>query len=544
MKKRVISSVIVAIVAALMTICSQNAVTPQKGEIKHFTAFFTTQGETIDSSNEMRQLIAEKIGADCEETWLVGQTKDNALNSYIASGNYPDFISGEVILYNAGALIPIDEYWDAYPNIKNYLTKEQWDMFRQEDGHIYWIPQFGVTRGDDIELTHSGEAFWIQTRVLKWAGYPQIHTVDEYFNLIEAYVSANPVMENGTENIPFTVLCDDWRFFCLENVPQFLDGYPNDGSCIVDPETLQVIDYNTTETARRYFKKLNEEYHKEILEPEAFLSTYEEYLDKLSTGAVLGMVDQWWQFYYTVISAYEANGLNNQGYNYVPLPITMEEGTRNQWHTTRSAELNTASGISITTSCQDIEGAMQFLNDLLDDKIIKLRNWGVENIDYSVDENGLFYFTEEQRGMREDKERSGNYFCPYSFFPRLEGLLPDGINSYLPEEQPAEFIKNQPSDIQECFRAYGVENYVDLLGNNEEPGSWYPMYSYNSLLSSGSDAGKVRDRLDEIKKSCMPQVIMAEDFDSAWEEYMEDYEKCQPEIYFQDMQKELERRVK
>ena len=67
------------------------------------------------------------------------------------------------------------------------------------------------------------------------------------------------------------------------------------GSCIVDPDTLQVIDYNTTPTAKRYYQKLNEEYKKGMISPETFLDTYEEYLDKLSTGAVLGMVDQRWQ---------------------------------------------------------------------------------------------------------------------------------------------------------------------------------------------------------------------------------------------------------
>ena len=72
---------------------------------------------------------------------------------------------------------------------------------------------------------HNGEAFWIQTRVLKWAGYPKITTVEQYFDLIESYAQANPTMPDGTENIPFTILCDDWRYFCLENVPQFLDGF-------------------------------------------------------------------------------------------------------------------------------------------------------------------------------------------------------------------------------------------------------------------------------------------------------------------------------
>ena len=260
MKKRLIAALCVVVCMAGLVHVSKGSSVPDKN-IKHFTAFFSVEGDTLEPNNEIRQKIAQLTGADCEEIWLVGQTKENALNAYIVNGEYPDFISGEVSLYEANALIPLDEYWDKYPNIKGYLTKEQWDRFRQADGHIYWIPQFGVSHGEDVEVTHTGEAFWIQTRVLKWAGYPKIHTVDEYFDLIERYVAANPAMEDGTKNIPFTVLCDGWRYFCLENVPQFLDGYPNDGSCIVDPDTLQVVDYNTTDTAQWYFKKLNEEFH-------------------------------------------------------------------------------------------------------------------------------------------------------------------------------------------------------------------------------------------------------------------------------------------
>ena len=67
-------------------------------------------------------------------------------------------------------------------------------------------------------------------------------------------------MDDGTPNIPYTILCDDWRYFCLENPPEFLDGYPNDGSVIVDTDTMKIVDYNTTPTAKRYFAKLNEEF--------------------------------------------------------------------------------------------------------------------------------------------------------------------------------------------------------------------------------------------------------------------------------------------
>lgn len=543
MKKRIIAAVAVfGLLGGILYFAY--AQTAAQNNVKHFTAFFAVEGEAIDQNNDMKKEIARLTGADCEELWLVGQSKESALNSYIVSGEYPDFISGDTSLYEAGALLPLDEYWENYPNIKNYLTEEQWERFRRPDGHIYWIPQFGVTHGEDVEVTHSGEAFWIQTRVLKWAGYPEIHTVDEYFDLIERYVAANPVMEDGTPNIPFTILCDGWRYFCLENIPQFLDGYPNDGSCIVDPDTLQVIDYNTTDTAKWYFKKLNEEYHKGILGAEVFTETYEDYLAKLSTGAVCGMPDQWWQFYYSIQIAYDEQGLREQGCDYVPLPITREEGIANQWHVTRSAELDSSTGLSITVSCEDIDGALQFVSDLLEPEIIKLRFWGKEGDDYCVDENGLFYLTEEQEKRWMTSEEKRKHFCFYSYFPRVEGKLPDGINAFSLEYQTTEFFKNQPEDIQECFSAYGVTNYVDMIGNNESPGAWYPMYSYTTSLSSNSPAGQIRDQMEAVKHKWLPQVIMAEDFETAWEQYMEAYDSCNPEIYYQMLQLEVEKRVK
>ena len=185
MKKRLVSAAVtVALFIGLIAGVTFKA--SDKKEIKHFTAFFSVEGDNIDPDNDIKQLIAEQIGAECEETWLVGQDKDDAINSLIATGEYPDFVLGETALYEAGALIPIDEYWDDYPNIKEYLSDEQWEKFRQPDGHIYWIPQFGVSHGDNVEMLHNGEAFWIQTRVLKWAGYPKITTIEQYFDLIES----------------------------------------------------------------------------------------------------------------------------------------------------------------------------------------------------------------------------------------------------------------------------------------------------------------------------------------------------------------------
>lgn len=512
-------------------------------EIKQFTAFFDSAGESRNSDNIIKQKIAEITGAMCEEMWLSGQSRETILNYYIANEEYPDFISGGQELYEAQALIPIDLYWEKYPNIYNYMEPEEWDKIRLEDGHIYWIPQFGIVNGEMNEVIHEGEAFWIQTRVLEWAGYPNVRTLDQYFDLIEAYMAANPEMENGTPNIPFTILCDDWRYFCLENVPQFLDGYPNDGSCIVEPDTLKVRDYNITPTAKKYFKKLNEQYLKGMIDPQSFTNTYEEYLEKLSTGAVLGMVDQWWEFAYDIQTAYERQQLSDLGCNYVPLPITISEDVKNQWYVKRSNQLDVSKGISVTVSCKDMEGALQFINDLLEPEVMNLRFWGVEGEDYLKDENGVFYRTSEQRKRPNNEELMASYFCTYSYFPRKEGLCADGINAFSPEYQQGEFYDALPEKLKECMQAYGCKNYVEMLGSNEHPGKWFPMYSHTTMMTHATEAGRVWEKMTETKKWWLPQVVMTENFEETWEQYLEAYQNCNPEILFEELQREVYKRV-
>ena len=151
----------------------------------------------MNDDNEIQKIIEEKTGVRVKETWLTGQTADEAVGTMIAGGEYPDFIegaSGQMQLYDAGALVPLDDYIEKYPNIKKLFTDLEWEKLRQDDGHIYWIPQFSCIKGDEKVCAHNDEAFWIQARVLKWANYPQIKTLDQYFDLIEKYNEANPTM--------------------------------------------------------------------------------------------------------------------------------------------------------------------------------------------------------------------------------------------------------------------------------------------------------------------------------------------------------------
>ena len=512
-------------------------------EIIDMTMFTAMPGSEINDGNEIQEIIAKKTGVRVKETWLTGQTDAEAIGTIIAGGEYPDFINGGdsmKALYDADALVAWDDYIDQYPNIKEMYSDEEWDRFRQDDGHIYWANVFQNSYGEDKSTTHNDEAFWIQVRVLEWAGYPKIETLDDYFKVLEDYAAANPTMEDGTSNIPYTILCEDWRYFCIENAGQFLDGYPNDGSVIVDTDNMKIVDYNTTETTKRYFNKLNEEYNKGMIDPEFATQTYDEYIAKLSTGAVLGMCDQWWDFAYTVNDVFKQQGLDAKGCKYVPLGLTIDPGMDQMWHTYGDT-MNISNGIAITTSCQDVDAAFRFMNDLLDQEIHDLRFWGVEGVDYQVDDNGLYYRTEEQRLQASDTAYKASHLCTYSYFPQWLGTSKDGINAMQPTYQTSEFQSSLAEPLVKCFDAYGVDNYVEMIGSVvKETGPWFPMYSVSNNFTTDTPGGVAWTKMGEVKHEWLPKVVMSADFDGIWTDYMSAYEAVSPEDFIAEMQEALD----
>lgn len=513
-------------------------------EVTDFTMLITMPGSEINSDNEIAQMIADKWGVKIKETWLTGQTASEATGTLIASGEYPDFIDSDdmSLLVDAEALIPLDDYIDQYPEFRDtWFTPEEWEKFRQPDGHIYWINPFGNSMGEKTQTTHNDEAFWIQVRVLEWAGYPDIQTMDDYFKVLEDYIAANPAMEDGTENIAYTILCEDWRYFCLENAGQFLAGYPNDGSVLVDTATLTIGDYNTSEDTKKYLQKLNEEYNKGFVDPESFTQTYDEYIAKLSTGRVLGMIDQWWDFAYTVNDVFKQQGLDAKGCNYVPLGLTTEAGMVNRWHTYDDT-VNQASGVAISVDCEDPDKAFKFLVDCaMDQELHDLRWWGVEGVDYEVDGDGLFYRTAEQRLQWSDTSYQASHRCQYSYLPQWHGTSRDGKNANKPEEQASEFQSDMAEPLKACFDAYGAKYYPDFIGSVVETnGPWFPMYSYSNNFTTETPGGVAWTKMGEIKHEYLPKVVMAANFDAAWDEYMDAYNACKPEDFLGEMQEILD----
>ena len=85
--------------------------------------------------------------------------------------------------------------------------------------------------------------------------------------------------------------------------------------------------------------------------------------------------------------------------------------------------------------------------------------------------------------------------------------------------------------------------YVDMLGTSPAPGPWYPMYTFSQTMTTDTEGGTAWLKMGEVKHEYLPKVVMADDFDAGWAEYMEAYNACNPDAFIAEMQTELERRI-
>lgn len=494
-----------------------------------FTVFIGDPKQQPTQDNKIYKLIEEELGITFEFEFLVGDL-DQKLGVLIAGGDYPDLIdsanSTEKTI-NAGVLTPLEDYIN--PEDTPNLWRQYGDymnMMKADDGHVYVLPNYGMYYNDFIQTSYNGPAFWIQKQLLVDMNYPEIRTLDDYFDVLAEYKSANPEI-NGQPTIGFEVLSFDWRAFCLKNAPAQLAGNPNDGGVIVDPDTGIASLFANTDIAKEYYSKLNQAYNDGLIEADTFVQNYDEYLARLSSGSVLGMFDQGWDFQ-TAADALVSQGLDQ--YTWVPLGITFDESIE-PWYRERPIP-NYDRGFGVSIDCENPERYIEMVETLLSEEWQQIFAWGIEGEDYMVDENGMFYRTEEQRANSEDINwRLANKAeALYQSIPKMQGTFDDG-NAVDVNDQPSEYFDKLKDIDKNILNAYGYVYYTEFLGDAPENRKDYPAWQIS--LGDGTDAAIADTKISELQVKYLPQIILGSvsDFDSAWDDYVDLYNDVDVDAY-------------
>ena len=505
------------------------------------TVFRGDPGDQPTDDNKIYKMIEEEFGITFEIEFLAGDL-DETLGTKIAGEDYPDLFDGgnsaEKII-NAGALINLLDYIDEEktPNLWNHI-KDLLPQLVNEDGELFIIPNYGIYENDQIVNYCNGPAFFIQKKVLAWDNYPEIKTLDQYFDLIYRYIEANPVDENGNPYTGFAILCEGWRHFCLINPVQHLMGRPNDGEVIVNVnsgnwETETFID---KDYAKPYYKKLNEAYNKGIINKDTFVMNYDQYIAALSSGTVLGMFDQTWDFG-TATQALEAAKMYDS--TYLALPLVYDEsygfGVIEEQYLNGTVP-NKDRGFGISINCEYPERLINLFENLVTDEWQKILQWGIEGEDYYV-ENGRMLMTEEQYNIRSDAswQMANQAKAIWESAPKKQGTMDDG-NAWSPGDQPENYFALMSDYDKEFLSAYGKQTPAQFFN----PPCDLPPYGEAWQIDKAPIQDDYNDFL-AIQDQWLPTIIMSatdEEFEANWAAFVEEITPS-AQVYSEFMQAEV-----
>jgi putative aldouronate transport system substrate-binding protein len=502
---------------------------------------FTVQArQQPNADNKLYKYLKDNLGVTFSWDILVGEVAQKR-GVMIASGDYPDMIEiNETQFIDAGALIPLEDLIEKYgPNIKAHYG-DQLTKMRSPDGHIYYLTNWGITRNKDQSPYYGASALWIQKEVLKDAGYPKVVTMDQYFDLLVNYAKKNPTI-NGQPTIPFTILTYDWHAFCMWNPPNFLAGNPNDGNGVVDKTTHKYKTFFTMDTSKRWFKKLNELNAQGFLDKAAFTDNYDQYLAKLSSGRVLGLHDQRWQFQ-NADDALRDSGAYNR--TFAPLPIVFDESIKPHYRDLPVPNLGRGVGISV--KAKDPVRIIKFINDYLSEEVQRTVQWGIEGEDWQRNDKGEPYRTPEQRKNWENItwQEQNRALLVRDVYPNWEGSFNDGYPAdliyYYPEREAMAHAEDK-----ELWAAYGVTSNAELMDKDPPKNDiWYPTWNLPNP-PDGSDAQIALQRCDQTMRKYLPKAILAKpaDFEAVWKEYVDQMNANGIDKYEAYMQEQVDKRI-
>lgn len=200
---------------------------------------------------------------------------DNKLNILLASGERPDVIQCETEtmegqLLASGILLPLNEYWDGYPNLKNARDPATWDLMRYDDGNIYSI---GIKNPNPLCII-AYRKDWLDKLGLK---VPT--TLDEYYQVATAVAKEDPDGDGKDDTYAFggyQNVDTGWfdhifgAFGALPNYWMVKAGHIVNGS--VQPEIQSALAY------------LNKMYKAGLIDPEFVTDDPKRWQQKVKSG--------------------------------------------------------------------------------------------------------------------------------------------------------------------------------------------------------------------------------------------------------------------
>lgn len=500
--------------AGLLSGCQQEASVSEDGVVE--LTFYNADGQDDPWTDPVAEVLTEKTGVRLKTEYPVA-ADDQTVALMIAAQDYPDMIyaKGDAnSLIDAGALIDMTDLIKEYgPNIKKMYGDEFEKLrYSEEDPSIYQLSSYAV---GGTFLENSGTA-QIQWAVLKENNYEIPDTLEKFEKMIKDYMAAHPTTEEGMPTIGLSLSAADWHWMITLGNPSgyIAEGAPDNGQWLIDEDYNAMYKFRS-DKVREYYRWLNRMYHEGVLDPEFATQTYEDYIAKIASGRVVALTDTDWD-YSDGEKILIADGKLDK--TYAGLPLAMDENTKAP--SLMYQGLPTGQGVGITTSCKDPVAAIKFLDYLCSDEGQVLVNWGIEGVNYFIDEEGHRYRTQEEideANTNQDYSRiTGVGFHSYPFPTYGIGEVDSTGSTYTTDSKETVIAEYNEEQKAAC-EAWGVELLVDVFPQTSE--FEVPEYSPVWACMKPVEFDEIGNKLDEIAWSGLITCVISEEseFDAAYD---------------------------
>jgi len=471
------------------------------------------------------EALTEKTGVELKYDIIVGDIFQK-WDLWLAAGDYPDIIRLDAEhlqkYIDAGAVIPLNELIDEYgPNIK-----EKWgddlELLRHDDGNIYSL--YAVNKAEEAPA-NAKAGFVVQYAVLEEAGFPNIRTLDQLYEVVKAYRENHPEL-NGQQTIGFGAAMNSWTINIFFNNPAVAaSGRPDHGNFLVE-ESGDVRWNPVSAESKQYLSFLNKLYVDGLLDKEVFSMGEQELKEKMAQGRVLAAYAPAWFSNEPEAALRAAGQLERQ---YAHIPLYFDESVQD-----RSNALTPANGgtheWAITTKAKNPENIIKFIDFLFSDEGQILTQWGIPGVHYELKdgkraqtETWLQQKIADPDAVYKEGFRSEGTGGTSNWFSVGDGAtLGDG--DYATPVTKESVRKDYDEKTLEVLGKYGLDTWADLLPPVEKvPGYLWQIQPPNDT------AFKVTDqKLDDLRRMSTPKIVMAatpEEFEREFRSFVAEAER-------------------
>ncbi|OPA73373.1 hypothetical protein BVG16_29000 [Paenibacillus selenitireducens] len=250
---------------------------------------FSWMFEGADSpDSEVYKKLQEKLNIRLKPITASWNDWEEKLNVMIASGEMPDvFVSYGIdrpVQYRQwireGMLLPISDFTDQYPNIKNSLANFEM-LAKATDGKHYALPIYNESGSGKDSV--SGHNILIRKDWLDKLGLQVPTTIDEFYAVAKAFAENDPDGNGKQDTYGYTSSSGGvwWQYPIFNAFDTSTERWEKKGDQWM-PEVIS----DETEEAVTF---LNQMFNEKILDPEFMLNTDDKKIEKFVTGKV-GMI--------------------------------------------------------------------------------------------------------------------------------------------------------------------------------------------------------------------------------------------------------------